>query len=233
MTVRVIVVEDEPLVRALFERTLAQAGFAVSGAGDACTCRALLRDGPPVDLVTLDLGLPDLDGLQFARELRAAGDVGLMVISREQTPESRVAALDLGCDDYMVKPVHLGELCARAQAVIRRRRAPQRRRVGFGGLVLDAAARTVEARGGQCIALTRGEFSILALLAAAEGRVVGREQLLAPVSRNAEEADLRTVDALIRRIRRKLEAHARGDIIVTAPGIGYRLGVPIEDAQDD
>lgn len=220
---RVIVVEDDPLVRALFARTLRGDGFAVEEAGDAAECRRCL-DTRPADLVILDLGLPDEHGLTLARELRDAGDVGLIVVSRSGEPEQRVAALALGCDDYMVKPAHLGELCARAQAVIRRR-AP-RQRVRLDVLTLDTAARTLT-HGEQPVVLTRGEFTILGLLAGARGSVVTRDDLAAAVSRSADEVDPRTVDALVRRIRRKLEPVTEREIVATVRGLGYRIGVPI------
>lgn len=220
----IIVVEDEALLRELYTGTLAAAGHRVRGAGDAASCRELLRTTCP-DLIVLDLGLPDLDGLELAAELRAVGDAGLMVVSRRQTPEDRIAALELGCDDFLVKPVHLGELAARAQAILRRRAG--RSVLRFGGLTLDQAARTLSADG-RPIDLTRGEFTMIALLARARGAVVDRETLCGPVSRNAEESDLRTVDALIRRIRRKLEQVTDATIIATVPGVGYRLAVTVE-----
>src|SRR6478609_4025144 len=103
----IIVVEDEALLRELYAGTLAAAGHRVRGAGDAAACRELLRTGRP-DLIVLDLGLPDLDGLALAAELRQVGNAGLIVVSRRQSPEDRIAALELGCDDFLVKPVHLG-----------------------------------------------------------------------------------------------------------------------------
>lgn len=221
--VRVIVVEDDALVRALFSRTLRAEGYDVVEAEDATACRRSL-DAQPADLVVLDLGLPDENGMVLARELREAGDVGLIVVSRRQEPEARIAALALGCDDYMVKPAHLGELCARAQAVIRRR-AP-RPRLRLDVLTLDVAARTLT-YGETPVMLTRGEFTILGLLAAARGGVVGRDDLAAAVSRHADDADPRTVDALVRRIRRKLEPVTPREIVATVPGLGYRMAVPV------
>lgn len=220
---RVIVVEDDALVRALFSRSLRGAGFEVVEAEDAAACRRSLGDRA-ADLVLLDLGLPDENGLELARELRAGGDVGLIVVSRRQEPEERIAALALGCDDFMTKPAHLGELCARAQAVIRRR-AP-RARVRLDGLTLDTEARTL-ACGDRPVRLTRGEFTILARLTATAGGVVGREELAAAVSRSADDVDPRTVDALVRRIRRKLEDVTDREIVATVPGLGYRLAVPV------
>lgn len=224
MTARIIVVEDETLLRDLYVGTFAAAGYEAAGAGDAAACRTLLTSQRP-DLIVLDLGLPDLDGLKLAAELRRLGDTGLMVVSRRQAPEDRIAALELGCDDFLVKPVHLGELVARAQAILRRR--PSRRRLRFAGLTLDQDARTLTA-GDEPVELTRGEFTVLAMLAHAQGAVVDREALCGPVSRNAEESDLRTVDALVRRIRRKVEAVTDVAVIATAPGLGYRLAVPVE-----
>ncbi len=226
MSARVIVVEDEAMTRELYVRTLRGAGHEVEGAGDAAACRALLAQRP-ADLIMLDLGLPGEDGLSLARELRRTESLGLIVVSRRHTPEDRVGALELGCDDYLVKPVHLGEFCARAAAVIRRR--GRRLRLRFGAALLDLQARTLEVDG-RAIPLTRGEFSVLQLLASAGGAVMARETLLEPVSRSPEDSDPRTVDALVRRIRRKLEPHISGEVIVTAPGLGYRLGLAVHEA---
>ena len=225
MMPRIIVVEDEPLVRELYVRTLASSGLDAAGAPDAETCRSMLR-AAPADLVMLDLGLPGTDGMTFARELRRKGDIGLVIVSRRQAAEDRVEALGLGCDDFLVKPVHLGELCARVQAVLRRRRP--RHSLAFGSVLLDSDARTVEAAGVP-VDLTRGEFILLEALARAGGRVLGREQLSSAVSRNPEESELRTVDALVRRIRRKLEVHGVEGAISTVPGEGYRIGLPVRD----
>lgn len=225
MSARIIVVEDEPLIRELYVRTLETAGFDVVGAADAAACSAVLRQAA-ADLVMLDLGLPGLDGMSFARELRRTSDVGVIVVSRRHLPEDRIAALELGCDDYLVKPVHLGELCARVQAVLRRR--VTKRRMRFGTIVLDLDARSVELDG-HAVDLTRGEFTILEILAKAGGNIVGRERLSGSVSRSPAEVDLRTVDSLVRRIRRKLESRSAANVIVTVSGLGYRLGVPIED----
>ncbi len=216
---RILVVEDEGLLRNLYVATLAAAGFVASGASDVPAARAALAEERP-DVVLIDLGLPGIDGLSFARELRGRrDDIGIIVVSRKHTPEIRIEALEAGCDDYLVKPVHLGELCARVQAVARRRAAPQRTRLGT--LAINHDARSVTADGNP-VHLTRGEFTILAMLAGAEGRIVDRNRLSALVSRHGDDGDLRTVDALVHRIRRKLEPYA-ADLIVTVPGLGYRL----------
>lgn len=223
MTARIVVVEDDPLVRALFARTLSAEGFEIQEAGDAASCRAALASRA-ADLALIDLGLPDEDGLALVADLRARGDIGLIAVSRQPAPEQRIAALVAGCDDYIVKPAHLGELCARIRAVIRRR--GPRGRVRFDRFTLDAEARTLAA-GEHAVPMTRGEFTILHMLAQAEGRVLAREALARLVSRSADELDPRTVDALVRRIRRKLEPLTAHEIVATAPGIGYRLAVPV------
>lgn len=221
---RLIVVEDEPPLRELYARALQQAGYEVRTAGSAEACRQLLRQAP-ADCLLLDIGLPHLDGLSFAREFTDVSDTRLIIVSRRDSPEERIAALELGCDDYITKPVHLGELCARVLAVLRRR--PPRRRLALGPFQVDAEAHAMSA-GGEEIALTRGEFGILQLLIAAGGKVVAREALIERVSRRPDEGDLRTVDILVSRIRRKVAEIPGGErLIVTAPGFGYRTGFEV------
>ncbi|NBB17585.1 response regulator [Caulobacter sp. SLTY] len=219
---RLIVVEDEAPLRDLYARALEQAGYQVRTAGGALACRRLLREAP-ADCLLLDIGLPDLDGLSLAREFSDTPGLGLIIVSRRDAAEDRIAALELGCDDYITKPVHLGELCARVMAVLRRR--SPRRRLALGPFRVDLEAHTVTADGVEA-PLTRGEFAILALLIAAGGKVVAREALFERISRKPDEGDLRTVDILISRIRRKLAGAPGGDrLIVTAPGFGYRTGL--------
>ncbi len=201
---------------------LAEAGFEIAEAAHAAGCRAVLASRP-VDVVVLDLGLPDLDGIDLAAELRAQGDIGLVVVTRRSAPGSRIEALDLGADDYLVKPVHFGELAARIRSVMRRRAAPTRSKVRLGDWDVDLEARTVCGAGVDA-GLTRGEFDILACLIAAGGAIVSREALLAAISRRPEEADLRSVDVLVSRIRRKLQPRGERELVITAPGFGYQIG---------
>ncbi len=220
MPIRIMVVEDEDLMREAIAVSLRAAGFEVTTACDAETCVARMRVDP-VDVVILDLGLPGMSGLTLARTLREGASVGLLVVSRRAEPETRIAALDLGVDDYLVKPIHFGELAARVRSLMRRRGPPPRTRVGRW--VIDIAARTARA-GDEVADLTRGEFDLLALLAAAGGKIVSREDLLRAISKTPHDSDLRSVDALVSRIRRKLgRPSPGGDLIQTAPGFGYRL----------
>jgi DNA-binding response OmpR family regulator len=157
----------------------------------------------------------------------------LIVVTRRSEPEARIATLDVGADDYLVKPVHVGELAARIRSVMRRRRPAGHRVVTLGRWRIDLDARTAT-DGPRSAGLTRGEFEILAMLISADGKVVSREDMLIAISRNPLDADLRSVDVLVSRIRRKLgPTLGDQDVIVTAPGLGYQLGTIDADFRSD
>lgn len=217
----VAVVEDETLTRRAIALSLREAGFTVHEASDALACRAVLRQAR-IDVVVLDLGLPGIDGMSFAHELRASSEVGLIVVTRQSAPEARIAALDLGADDYLVKPIHYGELAARIRSVMRRSGRERSRRRKVGPWIVDLEARTVS-KGMHSMTLTRGEFDILARLVQAGTKIVTRQELLSLISRSPQESDLRSVDALVSRLRRKLDDSESDSLIATAPGFGYRL----------
>ena len=219
---RVIVVEDESVTRRAIAAALRESGFSVTEASDAYACRAALH-GQPADAVVLDLGLPGVNGMDLAKELRTREDMGLVVVSRRGEPESRIEALEIGVDDYMVKPIHFGELVARLRSVLRRRDAARGRRARVGRWLVDMDSREAH-DGAREAALTRGEFDLLKGLIDAGGKIVSREDLLRVISRNPHETDLRSVDALVSRLRRKLgDSSENGRLILTAPGFGYRL----------
>jgi DNA-binding response OmpR family regulator len=220
--IRVAIVEDEGITRRSIALALRAEGLDVFEAADAYAARSLLR-AQPVDVVLLDLGLPGLDGLEFAAQLRGSSDAGLIIVTRRAAPEARIQALDLGADDYLVKPVHYGELAARVRSVARRRRPQEAGKRRVGRWTVDLEARSIT-RGETQASLTRGEFDILARLIEAGTKIVSREDLLSVISRKRDESDLRSVDALVSRLRRKLEDSEDNRMIVTAPGFGYRLG---------
>lgn len=217
----VAVVEDENLARKAIALSLREAGYTVHEASDALVCRALLRQ-TRLDVILLDLGLPGMDGLCFARELRRESDIGLIIVTRRSDPEARIAALDLGADDYLVKPIHYGELAARIRSVMRRAGRERGRRKILGQWIVDLEARTVN-KGAESANLTRGEFDILVRLIRADAKIVSRQELLSVISRSPQEADLRSVDVLVSRLRRKLNQLDGDGPIATAPGFGYRL----------
>jgi DNA-binding response OmpR family regulator len=178
------------------------------------------------DVVLVDLGLPGVDGMTLARELRARGDLGLIIVSRRSEPEARVEALDLGADDFLVKPVHLGELVARVRSVARRRSISfLQRRFRLGKWLIDLDTRTVTSEGGEAW-LTRGEFELLRRLIEGAGKIVDRNELLGCISTSPDDSDPRSVDALVSRLRRKLGGADEPSLILTAPGFGYRLAEP-------
>ena len=152
---RIIVVDDEPLVCATYAKALTADGHGVRTASDVFACRAALKAGP-ADLIVLDLGLPGVDGLTFAAELRSADDLGVIVVTSRADIVTRIAALDEGADDYLVKPVDLGELAAWVRSVSPTPRPG--RRYKLDRCTVDFARRTVTDGDGRLVATTRGEF---------------------------------------------------------------------------
>lgn len=221
---RVIVVEDEVLTRAGLVDLFTRQGWDVRGVGDAFACEAALR-AEAADVAIIDLGLPGLGGDELIARLAGRANCAMVAVTREWRAEQRIAALEAGADDYVVKPFHEGELVARVRAVLRRRRPQVALRVGLAGWRFDLDARTARTDDGRDAVLTRGEFALLELLIAAEGKIVTRDRLADAVTRDAENADIRTVDTLVSRLRRKLPSAdpSVASLIVTAPGFGYRL----------
>lgn len=216
----VLVVEDDPAVRASLERSLEFEGYTVVSATDGEAGLAAVATHRP-DLVLLDLGLPKVDGLEVCRRLRAAGDgVPVLMLTARESTGDRVRGLDAGADDYLPKPFGPEELLARVHAVLRRARQapPPPEVVAAGAVRLLPAAR--EARcAGEVVALTTVEFDLLEILVRAAGRVVTRDELtVALYQRRASPFD-RAVDVHVSHLRKKLGRH--GDLIRTVHGAGY------------
>jgi two-component system response regulator MprA len=220
---RLLVVEDDPQVRAMLTRALGYEGFEVAAAPDATTALAELRAAPP-DLMLLDLLLPDQDGVEVCRRLRAAGDqVPILMLTARDTVSDRVAGLEAGADDYLVKPFSTAELVARIRALLRRHRdrTPVATR-RLGGLVLDAATREVS-RDGRPLRLTRREFDLLALFLDNAGAVMPRERLLTDAWGYESAVETNSVDVYVGYLRRKLEERGEPRLIHTVRGVGYVL----------
>jgi DNA-binding response OmpR family regulator len=214
---RVLLVEDDMRVAGALETALRRRGYELLRVGTAAEALA----APPVDLVLLDLSLPDRDGIEVCRELRRRGDVAIIAVTARSQERDRIAGLRSGADDYVVKPFGMAELQARIDAVIRRtaRSAPRRETVHIGPVTLDLDARRVTI-GEAEISLTRKEFDLLAALARRPGAVVTREQLLADVWQTTWQGNLHTVEVHVASLRGKLGDPA---LVQTVRGVGYRL----------
>lgn len=219
---RVLVVEDDDRVAAALRAALSRHEMEVERVSRG---HAVLPHLPGTDVVLLDLGLPDVDGLEVCRRIREAGDVPVIVVSARGSVEERILGLHHGADDYLVKPYDVGELVARIHAVRRRRgtTAPRTARDTLAqlgeGVVLDRARHTLTVDGAE-VALSRKEFAVLALLADADGAVCTRDRLVAEVwGRRWPGAD-RTLDVHVATLRTKL---GRPGMVATVRGVGYRL----------
>jgi two-component system response regulator VicR len=226
VSVRILVVDDEPPIVDVLVYNLQRANYEVLVARDGEEALAKARHEEP-DLIILDLMLPYLDGLEVCRALRRERDVPIIMLTARDSEVDRVVGLELGADDYVVKPFSVRELMARVGSVLRRATPRQQEvesdQVKVGGLAVDAARH--EARwDGVELALTALEFDLLYTLARHAGQVLNREQLLTQVWGYDYYGDLRVVDAAIKRLRSKLRRAAPADeLIVTVRGVGYKL----------
>ncbi|MFI9403309.1 response regulator transcription factor [Nocardia sp. NPDC052316] len=215
---RVVVVEDDAGMAGAVVDGLRAHGF---GAVDHLSLGLdLLTSHTSYDAVILDLGLPDLNGYLVLRQLRKVSDVPVVVLTAEGDEVTVVSCLRAGADDYMVKPPRVGELVARLEAVVRRRRAtePDSSVVVTGDVTMDLAARSVEVAG-QPIALTQKEFAVARVLAEQSGVAVGRDKILTEVWGEKTAATSRSLDVHMGALRAKLN---RPGLIVTIHGFGYR-----------
>lgn len=210
--------EDDPLLGDGLQAGLKQAAFAVDWVRDGATARLAL-EAEPFAAVVLDLGLPRLSGLDLLRHLRSSGDaVPVLILTARDAVEDRIAGLDAGADDYLVKPCDLGELAARLRALLRRAVGQASPEIRVGTLCLNPQTHAVEFRG-QALELSAREFALLHELAREPGRVLSRDQLSTRLYAWGEEIESNAIEVHIHHLRRKLAPEA----IVTLRGIGYML----------
>jgi len=223
----ILIVDDEPAIRRFLRTSLTAQSFAVVEAENAgAAVAAIKRDKP--DLAILDLGLPDMDGTEVIRRLRASGDLPILVLSVRDDERGKVAALDLGADDYITKPFGMEELIARVRTALRHRFQAQGEQPVFvsGDLSVDLVRRTVKLRG-QEIKLSPREYDVLTLLVAHAGKVLTHRQILTQVWGPAHAEDAQYLRVAVRSLRQKIEADpARPQFIQTESGVGYRLRMP-------
>ena len=226
MVVEVLVVEDEEDIAVPLVKTLEREGYVVTRAANGATAIEVVTSRAPAAVI-LDLGLPDMDGIDVCRRIRGDGyQGGIIMVTARAGELDRVVGLDVGADDYLVKPFGLAELQARVRALLRRSAGN-----GVGattsvttssGLTIDPSSRRVQ-RDGAEIALTAKEFDVLALLASQIDKVVPREVLMNQVWRESCFGSTKTLDVTIGRLRTKLEAAGVVERIVAIRGVGFRL----------
>ncbi len=230
MANRILVVDDEPTVTEVVERYLVREGYEVASAADGADGLRLAREWAP-NLIVLDLMLPSIDGLEVCRQLRRVTPVPIIMLTARGEETDRVVGLEMGADDYLVKPFSPRELVARVKAVLRRVDSAPIQISGdairFGGMVIDPQGRRVTV-GGDEVNLTAKEFDLLRFLAANHGQVFTRSQLMDQVWDFTFAADSSTVTVHIRRLREKVEANPeRPRFIKTVWGVGYKFeGAP-------
>ncbi len=233
MKPRILVVEDEEAISEPLAEHLEREGFQVEVAATLAAARSAVEREMP-DLILLDLMLPDGDGRDLAREIRQTSDVPIVMLTARGEEIDRVLGLELGADDYVVKPFSARELSARIRAILRRGRTTDRRSpITIGDVELDPAARTVT-KAGEPVELTPREFDLLHLLMANAGRVVRREEIMDEVWDPHWFGPTKTLDVHISWLRRKLEDDAQDPrYIATVRGVGFRFLVPDGSAAAD
>ena len=221
---RILVVEDDRDIGDLVCHYLHKAGFAAEWLGSGRTAIAAIRERPP-DLVVLDLMLPEVDGLEICRAIRAderTSAIPIIMLTARAEESERIVGLEIGADDYVPKPFSPAELVARVRALLRRtiRQAPASGRIAYGPIEVDTEQHIVSLKG-QAVGLTAKEFLLLEYLLKHRGRVLSRDVLLTDVWGYKYTGGTRTVDVHVRRLREKLPA--LGDALVTVKQFGYKL----------
>lgn len=230
----IIVVDDDPEILDAVGEYLTLRRFRVSLAGDGTELhRIMQRD--PADLVLLDVGLPGTDGIQLARQVKSQFACGIIMVTGHGDPEDRVLGLEMGADDYVIKPFNFRELLARINSVLRRVYSngtdrPDQHTIRFGKWQFDTLNRSLQGDDGEIPDLSAGELDILAVLAESPNKAVSRHTLLEESSHRDWSPLDRSIDVRITRLRRKLEPNpARPEFIRTARNVGYILKTTAPD----
>lgn len=235
-TIRILVVDDEPEIRSLLRKCFEREGYSVLEAADGAGLRAVMAR--PVDLITLDLTLGGEDGLELAREIRATCNVPIIMITGKGDTIDRVVGLELGADDYVVKPFQLREVLARVRAVLRRYGAAEpgsaqaeqkHEQYAFADMVLDLTSRDLRNSNGQPQNLTTAEFNLLEVFVRRPQRVLSRDNIMDLLKGHEWSPLDRSIDALVGRLRRKVENKAGEQrLIKTVRGVGYVFAADVK-----
>jgi two-component system response regulator RegX3 len=225
LSLRVVVVDDEPALRDAVTYSLRSEGYDVTAVADGEAAIGLVQSGDPPDIVLLDVMLPGLSGVEVCRRLREAGDIPILMLTARDAEVDRVMGLEAGADDYVTKPFSMAELVSRVRAILRRREL-DRRGVGaltVGDLVLDPQRHRVQI-GGETVDVTPSEFNVLALLASVPERVFSRREIMQRLWESQYVGDQRACDVHISNLRRKLERDPQNpERLLTVRGAGYKL----------
>jgi two-component system OmpR family response regulator len=236
MSRHVTIVEDDPDVRALLERSLGADGYRVTALESGAGIEDILSSSQ-VDLLILDIGLPDIDGLTIMQQIRRHSDVAIIIVSGRGDLADRVVGLEIGADDYITKPFEPREILARIRSVLRRgrreghevlRKRDMHQRYGFGDWMLDATAQLLQDAGGRPIGLTSGEFKLLEVMVTRANRVLSRDQLMDACYGSNSPAFDRSIDVCVGRLRKKLHDNPRNPAIIrTVRNGGYIFAAPV------
>ena len=223
---KILIVEDDPAVRDILRIALEREGMTVEVAGNGERALKSFRDADTLDLVILDIELPDIDGITLCQELRRSSDVPIIMLTAREGERNVVVGLEVGADDYVTKPASPAEVVSRVRAHLRRRRMDAQAanvKYELRDLVIDVSRRQVWLRGEQ-VDLTTTEFGILSLLAAHPGWVYSRQQIMQQLWDGDFYGEARSADVHIQRIRKKIESDPKNPhYIQTVRGIGYKF----------
>ena len=221
MSARILVIEDEDRIRQFLHRGLGYEGYGVEVASDGIAGLTAAQENPP-DLVLLDVMMPGMDGLEVCRRLRTASDIPILMLTAKEAVEDRVAGLDSGADDYLVKPFSFEELLARVRALLRRVQPSQPDVYRFEDLELDTGTRQ-GARGEETFSLTAKEYELLELFLRNPRRVLTREVIYDRVWGYDFGGESNIIEVYVRYLRQKTESQGQKRLIHTVRGIGYVL----------
>jgi two-component system response regulator MprA len=224
MSAQILIIEDDEAIIKFLRRGLAYEGYQVNAATDGQTGLALARDNPP-DLVVLDLMLPGIDGLEVCRRLRAGGSLPILILTAKESVTDRIQGLDMGADDYMVKPFNLDELLARIRALLRRTQPTRLQVLRFADLSLDTGTRQA-ARGNRNVSLTAKEYELLELFMRHPRQVLTRDMIFDRVWGYDFGGESNIIEVYMRYLRQKLEASNEPRLLHTVRGMGYVLREP-------
>lgn len=229
-----LIVEDDEIAQSKMKSYFESEGYGIATASNGQQMRKHLQTRE-IDLVLLDIDLPDDDGLSIARDLRSNSNIGIILVTGKDSEVDRIIGLEIGADDYVTKPFNFRELLARVKGLLRRAEAQSSPRVNheklFAGWGLNPLRRTLTSPSGEEMEMTRAELDLLATFTAHPGQTLSRERLMNCITHRSWNPNDRTIDVLIRRVRQKMEIDPKKPTLIkTIHGEGYMFCEPVTDA---